>query len=227
MQISLTIYRIKLYLDMKMKDRNPIFLYFKSNLNLVILLVSAVLILNVLIFGIGILRFVLSIGFLILYLVVSAIIFFTRSGAKEIVHEKEKDRITKVKEKLIFYKQIRDRIAFLRINDQDVKQAIDYFLIVSGDYIGKCGELCTYSPQANIRMEEVLDLIQIYLEKLDQSALSERFNVEEKEFKDYKERTISAVKEAASFIKAKLQDEIIGLTPEERTEIIEELNKET
>jgi hypothetical protein len=210
-----------------MKDRHLIVLYFKSNLNLVILLVSAVLILCVLIFGEGIQRIVLSIGFLGLYLLISIIIFFTRSGAKEIVNEREKDRITKIKEKLNFYRQIRDRISFLRINDQDVKQAIDLFLIVSGDYINKCGELANYSPQANRRLEEVLDVCQVYLERLDQSALSERFNADNKEFRDYKERTIAAIKDASSFIKDKLQGEIIGLTPEERMEIIEEMNKDT
>jgi hypothetical protein len=208
-----------------MKDKNLVFLYLKSNLNLVLMLVSAVLVFNILIFGRGLERLVLALGSVALYLVVSVILFFTKQGAKEIVNEQEKDRLIKVKEKILYYKQIRDRISFLRIGDEDVRSVIDFFLITIGNYLNKCSEVSSYSPQANRRIEEVLEVCQVYLEKLDQSSLDTRYKTENKEFLDYKERTVNIVKDASSFIKEKMVGELIGLTQEEKVEIIEELNK--
>jgi hypothetical protein len=209
-----------------MQRRNPIFIYLKTNLNLVLMLVSAVLVLNALIFGSGMTRVVLACGITLLYFVISAILFLSGRGAKEIVSEMEKERLTKVKEKIIHYKQLRDRISFLRIQDGEVRNATDYFLITIGNYLNKCSEVSSYSPQANARIEDVLETCQAYLERLDQASLEARYKTGEKEFLDYKERTINIIKDASAFIKDRTATELDGLTQEEKVEIIEDVNKD-
>ncbi len=209
-----------------MKEKSLVALYIRSNLNLILMLVSGVLVLCVVIFGTGFQRILFSLAISACYLVVSVFFFFSRQGAKQIISEREKERLTRVKEKILYYKQLRDRISFLRIADEDVRNAIEYFLISLGNYLNKCSEVSSYSPQANKRVEEVLEVCQIYLEKLDQSSIDEHFKVGSKEFADFKERTISVIRDSAGFVKEKMEGELVGLTQEEKIEIIEDLNKQ-
>jgi hypothetical protein len=215
-----------LYFYLYMKEKSILIIYLKSNLNLVLMLVTLALLIITVIFGTGIERAYLSLGVLVLYAIVTTIIFFSKRGAKEIVGEQEKERIAKLKEKILYYKQMRDRISFLRIGDKDVKNTLDYFLVTVGNCLNKCSEVSSYSPEANRRIEEILDICQVYLEKLDQSSLDVRYKMEDKEFADYKERTIASINDASNSIKNKITGELIGLTPEEKMEIIEEINKE-
>jgi hypothetical protein len=208
-----------------MKEKSLLALYFRSNLNLIMILVSGVLILNVLIFGVGLERLLLTLVILACYMAAFAFFFFSRQGAKQIVSEREKERLSKVKEKILYYKQLRDRISFLRIADDDVRNAVEYFLISLGNYLNRCSELSNYSPQANKRTEEVLEVCQIYLEKLDETSIDGHFKVGSKEFTDFKERTINFIKDSGGFIKEKMNDELVGLTQEEKIEVIEEINK--
>jgi hypothetical protein len=164
-------------------------------------------------------------GLFILYIVVTFIILSTKKGAKEIMNEQEEDRIKKINKIITRYREMRDRIAFLRIGDIDIRKAVEYFLLVSGNYFNKCREVVSYSPQVNRKIEEVLEICQIYLEEYDERLTESKYNVEDTDnFDSYKQRTITAIQNAADDIKKKIANDLSGLSREEKLEIIEEMN---
>jgi hypothetical protein len=172
------------------------------------------------------LRLLVPLGCLFIYLLVSGLILFSRRGAKEIAGVKEDGRLKKITETINQYSHLRDKISFLRVADRDVQKAIEYFLLISGTYLDKCREHKTYSPHANHAMEEVLTVCQLYLEELDESSTEKRYNINDKEdFKDYKDKTLAQIQQAAETIKEKTTEDLAGLSREDQFEIMEELRE--
>jgi hypothetical protein len=210
-----------------MNKKNLIFLYGRSNLNIILSLSTVVLIVCSILFFNGILRILMPLVIFSLYILVSIIILLGKKGAKEIISEEQEDRLNKVDRVITRYRDIRDRIAFLRIGDVEVSKALQYFLLVSGTYLNKCRELTLYSPAANQKISEVLEVCQIYLEEYDERLTEKRYGVKDTDnFKDYTARTVKAIKNAGECINEKLETDLAGLTQKEKMEIIEEMNNE-
>jgi len=208
-----------------MKVKNPIILYFRSNLNISILVVSALFCILFYIILPDMLRIIVPASIIFLYLAVSIYFISTKSGVKEIIKENEEERLHKVEEIIKDYIDIRDTISYLRINDGDIRKVIEYFLLVSGNYLNKCKELNTYSPESNNQIQEALKICQIYLEELDETVTEEQYGIKDSEdFSDYKKRTINSITACSNTIKAKTQTELSGLTRSEQMEIIEEMD---
>jgi hypothetical protein len=210
-----------------MNKKNLILLYGRSNLNIVISLGTVALIVgSILIFN-GILRILLPLVIFSLYILVSVMILLGKKGAKEILEEEEEDRLNKVEGVITRYRDMRDRIAFLRFGNEEVNKALEYFLLISGTYLNKCREIALYSPEANRKIEEVLEVCQIYLEEYDERLTEKRYGVKDKDhFTEYTARTVQAIRSAGDRIKERLETDLVGLTQKEKMEIIEEMNNE-
>jgi Ca2+/Na+ antiporter len=210
-----------------MMTKNTILLYGRSTLNIIISIVTVLLIVVATLFLHGFLKALVSLGIFLVYIVVTLVILLSKKGAREILEEYEENRGHTIDKVMTQYREIRDRIAFLRIGDKDISKALDYFLLVSGNYLNKCSELETYSPEANRNVEEVLEVCQLYLEEYDETLTEKHFNVEDTDpFTGYKERTIKAILQGAENIKMKMKKDFTTVTREEQLEIIEEMNKE-
>jgi hypothetical protein len=173
----------------------------------------------------GLLKVVVPVGIFILYITTTFFILFSKRGAKEILNEQEEDRVKKISKVITRYREMRDRIAFLRVGDNEVRKAVEYFLLVSGNYFNKCRERVSYSPEANRKIEQVLELCQIYLEEYDERLTEKRYGVKDKDhFDSYKKRTITAIQDAADDIKKKIENDLSDLSREEKLEIIEEMD---
>ncbi len=206
-----------------MPVKRPFLLYLRSRLNLWVSAVAAALIvLSGLLLGPWALAGVLVV--IAGYAVATLLLFFSRKGAEQIVGETEQARKKKVQEKIRTYADLRERISYLRFADPQVQKAVEYFLLVSGSYIDTCRELELYSPQANKRMEDVLDICQAYLGELDESSSEKRYGVQDGEsMEDFHRRSVEAIKDAAADIKQRTTDDLQGVSREDTLAIIEEL----
>jgi hypothetical protein len=212
-----------------MPVKKPFLLYLRSRLNLVLSIVGASLIILCLLF----LRpyaLLPAIVILCAYSVLTAALFFSRRGAQEVVAESEEDRVRHTREKIDGYVRIRDRISTLRIGDERVSKAIEYFLLESGSYLEKCRELSSYSPLANERIERVLEICQVFLGELDERATGRRYDVHgeggiSSTTPDTGERFARDIMECAGVIKQRFIEDLLGVSGEERLAIMKELEE--
>jgi hypothetical protein len=205
-----------------MPVKRPFLLYLRSRLNLGIATAgAAVIIISGIFLGPWSLGAVLLV--IAAYVLTTAILIFSRKGAEEIVEESEQDRKKLVTEKIETHAALRERIAVIRIADEPMRKALEYFLLESGMYIEKCRELALYSPRANKRIEDVLEICQAFLGELDESSIEKRYGVKDGEsFEVFRGRSVAAVTEAASDIKSWIAEDLAGVSREDRLSIIEE-----
>lgn len=202
-----------------MPVKHPFLLYLRSRLNLWISAGAIVLILVSAALGSWALPGVaVVIG---AYVVVTAGLFFSRKGAEEIVTESEEDRLKGIRQKIQHYAELRERISVLRIGDESMRKSLEYFLLVSGTYIDTCRELGLYSPRANKRIEDVLEVCQVFLGEKDEGATEKRYGLAASE--DLAKESVEAVMAAASDIKQAITEDLEGLSGKDRLSIIEEL----
>ncbi len=206
-----------------MPVKRPFLLYLRSRLNLWVAGAAALLIV---ISGLFLGPWALG-GVLVAaaaYAVATLLLFFSRRGAEQIVGETEQARRKKIREKIGACAQLRDRVSYLRIGDPEMQKAVEYFLLVSGSYLEKCRELDLYSPQANKRMEDVLEICQGYLGELDESSSEKRYGVQDGEsMEEFGRRSVDAIKEAAADIRDRITEDLEGVSREDRLAIIEEI----
>ncbi len=162
---------------------------------------------------------------LVLYAIGAGMLFLSRRGARAVVDEAEEERQKKVLARIDRFRELRDRISFQRIGDGEVRQAVEYFLLVSGEYLERCNELVSYSPECNQAIEEALEIVRIYQKGLDESSTERRYTADAPPaFAEYRERTVAALRERARQIKEKSVEFFDELTPEERLRVLEEMD---
>lgn len=206
-----------------MPVKRPFLLYLRSRLNIGLSVAAASLVvLSLLFLGRGAL--LASLLLIALYCALTALLFFSRRGAREIVAESEEDRLSKIRRKIDGYAAVRDRISVLRIGDEAMAKSLEYFLLVSGEYLQKCREVSGYSPHANERIDRVLEICQVFLGERDEGATGRRYGVQEGEAAgDPSARFSRAIMECASVIKERATEDLLGLSGEERLRIMDEL----
>ena len=184
---------------MKMKD--ILASYLRSALNIGVGAVSIVFALATVIWGGAPVPLAFG-GAVLVYGIVSSLLLLSRRGAKSVVKEQDYLHFLKVSEKIQEASDVRDRISFLRISDTEVAQAVQYFLLVSGQYLDTCRRERTYDPVAHEAMNGVLTVLQALLNEYDEASTEKRFNLpDENPFPDAKARCISAIRDASAVIK--------------------------
>jgi hypothetical protein len=209
-----------------MPVKRPFLLYLRSRLNLALSIAGAALILLSLVF----LRHYAGIPVLVIliaYAALTAALFFSRKGAEEVVAESDEDQLKKTREKIDSYARIRERISVLRLGNDTVAKAIEYFLLESGAYLEKCRQLSSYSPLANERIERVLEICQVFLGELDESATGKRYGVERQgeTIADPAARFARDILECANVIKERTITDLLGVSGEEKLSIMKELEE--
>ncbi|MBE3064365.1 MAG: hypothetical protein IMZ69_05035 [Spirochaetes bacterium] len=206
--------------------KKPFLLYLRSRLNITVSIVAAAAFLLFLLFF-GPWGKIAAPAVLFVYLIATALLFFSRKGASEVVAESEEDRLNAISAKIDGYLRIRDRIAVLRIGDEGVRKAVEHFLLVSGDYIQKCRELSSYSPAANERIERALEICQVFLGEADESSTERRYGTAargaDETPEDFAARSIEAMGECATVIKERAVRDLEGSSGAERLAIMKEL----
>jgi len=203
----------------------PFSLYLRSRFHLTLALAAAALVVLSIVF----LRphLLVPIALIVVaYAVLTGALFFTRRGAKEVVAESEEDRLRKVREKISRYASLRDRISVLRLGDERMSRAVELFLQESGAYLEKCRELDAYSPLANERIDRVLEICQVFLGELDESATGRRYGLPGSGGEAAPaEKFAQDIVECATVVRQRTTEDLLGISGEERLSIMKELEE--
>lgn len=206
-----------------MAVKRPFRLYLRSRLNVGVSLATAAAVLSAAVFFHRFLPAVI-LTVAAVYALATFLLFFSRKGARQIVEESEQDRVKKIKEKITAIARVRDRLAALRIKDETMRKGLEFFLLSSGAYIEKCRELGLYSPRANKRIEDAEEICQVFLSGMDEDSTEKRYGVTDGDsFEDLARRSVEALRQAAMDIRAWTEEDLVGLSEEDRLSIIEEL----
>ena len=209
-----------------MPIKRPFLLYLRSRLNLGLSIAGVCLV----VLSLLLLRPYALIPVLVIvlaYVALTGALFFSRRGAKEVVTESDQERMKMVREKIAGFAEMRERISVLRIGDESMARAIEYFLQESGSYLEKCRELSSYSPLANDRIERVLEICQVFLGERDEEATGKRYGVRKdgREDESAGERFARDIMECAAVIKDRTTEDLLGVSGEERLSIMKELEE--
>jgi hypothetical protein len=219
-----------------MPVKNPFLLYMRSRLNSVLSISAASLVVLSLLFLRPYALVPIAV-ILLAYAALTGALFFSRRGAREVVAESEEDRLKKIAHKIDSSAATRERIAVLRIGDDRMAKAIEYFLQESGSYLEKCRELSRYSPLANERIERVLEICQVFQGERDEAATAKRYDVRveqgtsphgvlaepEGPAADPGDRFARDITDCARVIKERTTEDLLGLSGEARLAIMKEL----
>jgi hypothetical protein len=208
-----------------MPVQRPFLLYLRSRLNLALSAGGAFLIVLTLVF---LQPFILApiLVILLAWAGLTVGLFFSRRGAREVVAESDEDRGKAIQQKIRHYAEIRERISVLRLGDDRMAKAIEYFLLQSGSYLEKCRELTLVSPFANERIERVLEICQVYLGERDESATEKRYNAPQGAADaDPAEALARDIMDCGNEIRARTTEDLLGISGEERLSIMKELEK--
>jgi hypothetical protein len=206
-----------------MPAHRPFLLYLRSRLNLGVSLAAGALIVVFLAF-LRPFALVPVLTVLLAYAAATGILFFSRRGAREVVGEEDEDRMKKTREKIQKYAGIRDAIAVLRLGDDRMVRAVEYFLQESGSYLEKCRELSLYSPLANERIERVREICQVFLGARDEGATARVYGMEGgAPPADPAEQYAKDITECAGEIKKRVVEDLLGQSGDERLRIMKEL----
>ncbi len=206
-----------------MAAQKPFRLYLRSRLNVTVAVASLALAVAGLVFFRG--QAIPVIGAVVaLYAILTALIFFSRRGAAEVVAEADEDRTAATLAKLDEAAATRQRIAVLRLGDDELRMAVENLLLVSGQYLEKGRESGTWSPQANDRIRQALEVCQIYLGEKDESSTEKRYGTPDgDEDADVRGRSIAAISECAAAIRKHTLNDLVGVDGTEKLGIIEEM----
>ncbi|MGA2479404.1 MAG: hypothetical protein ABSG63_11705 [Spirochaetia bacterium] len=208
-----------------MPVQRPFLLYLRSRLNLALSVGGALLIALSLVF----LRPFIVVPILVILLAwagLTVALFFSRRGAQQVVAESDEDQKKAIQAKIRRYAEIRERISVLRLGDDRMAKAIEYFLLQSGAYLEKCRELTLISPFANERIERVLEICQVYLGERDESATEKRYSAPQGDAQaDPAETLAKDIIDCGNEIKSRITEDLLGISGEERLSIMKELEE--
>ena len=112
----------------------------------------------------------------------------------------------------------------LRLGDEELRLAVENLLLVSGQYLEKARGSGSWSPHANDRIRQALEVCQIYLGEKDESSTERRYNTADgDENADVRGRSIAAIRECATAIRKHTLNDLVGLDGTEQLGIIEEM----
>jgi hypothetical protein len=208
-----------------MPVKRPFLLYLRSRFHLALALsAGGLLVLSVLFLRPHV--FVPIAVVAVVYAALTGAFFFSRRGAREIVAESEEDRLKGIREKISRYESLRERISVLRLGDERMSRAVELFLQESGSYLQKCRELNAYSPLANERIERVLEICQVFLGELDESATGRRYGLPGSGREAAPaEKFAGDILECAAVVKQRTTEDLLGISGEERLSIMKELEE--
>jgi hypothetical protein len=204
----------------------PFFLYLRSRLNIGLSVAAGCL----LVLAVALLRphaFLPALLVVVGYAAVTGLLFFSRAGAREVVAERDEDSAARTKAKIDAVAAVRERISVLRVGDEQVALAIELFLQESGAYLDECRRLSTYSPLANERVDRVLEICQVFLGERDQNATARRYEAGAPSAQpaDTAASLAKDIRECASFVRARITEDLLGTSGSDRLAIMKELEE--
>jgi len=114
----------------------------------------------------------------VIYLAGASSLFFSRRGAEAIVARRGSDAEAEALERIEAARKLRDRISYLRLPDAEVSRAVEYALLVSGQFLEACAAGRRFVPRLSAELEDILAACADYLKSADAASSSKRYGVE-------------------------------------------------
>lgn len=159
-----------------------------------------------------------------LWLAFSVIVVQTKIGAKAIVSIRDGEQELKARESVEAAAKAKETLARMRLPDPDVAKAVEYLALCAGEYVEAALKAKSHSPEADARIADGLDIVNLYLKELDESSTERRYGLADADpFADAKDRVRAALAENAKLIREERLALEGGLPPESLMRIKEEL----
>jgi hypothetical protein len=206
-----------------MKFSETLKLFLRSGLNLILFTGSVGLSLSLLFFteliwGLSLLAGAGA------YLLTGTVALSTPMGAKAISRIKQKDRKKQLEHTLSHYQALRESLVRLRVSDEDLKKRLEYFLLVSGEYLEAAQREGDYSPEAHHAMDKVQRLCQLILEEQDEESTQERYAIADTDdFEVFRAQAFNLIEEHTQTISRSHAQGLHEITREEELEIAQEM----
>ena len=207
-----------------MPIQRPFLLYLRSRFHLALALAAAGLVVLSLLFLRPIVLPVLVI--VVLYVILTGAIFFTRRGAREVVAESEEDRLRMVRQKISHSAQLRERISVLRLGDEQVAAPWSCSSRSPARTWRSAASLTRYSPLANERIERVLEICQVFLGERDEDGHGQTVRrARTGGDRLPRESFAQDIVDCAAVMRQRITEDLLGMSGEERLSIMKELEE--
>jgi len=113
-----------------------------------------------------------------------AALLASKSGAKAILAEQDRERNERDAEKLADAATLRKRLALMRIDDAGLKASIDKIVVASGLYLDSCAKSGIRDPMVENALEQVVVVINEYLRVSDGALIEQRLNARDESAKN-------------------------------------------
>ncbi len=208
-----------------MSTQGPFRLYFRSRLNALIAAGCGVVLVAALVLFRGNAGAAIG-GAVVVYAAVTAVVFYSRRGAKAVVAERDQDTRSANLAKVAEAAKLRERLAVMRLGDEEVRKAVELVLLTSGQYLEKARETGMFSPRASDAIRRALEICQAFVGELDEQSTEHRYAVADgDEGADMRGRSIEALKGCAVEIRARSLEDLGGVDGTEKLSIIEDLEE--
>jgi hypothetical protein len=148
----------------------------------------------------------------------------TGAGAKAIVAQAESEERARTLAFIGETEAFLKRLEVIRLPGGEAATALAFLVQSAGEYLGACRKTLSRSPEADARIADSLDLVDLYLRELDDTSTERRFGAPDAEaFEDSGKRVIASIRDNALFIRGERTKLDGGLPPAERMAIMEEL----
>lgn len=159
-----------------------------------------------------------------LWLAFSAVAVQTRIGAASVVAVRDADEGRRTLEAVEAAVRARETMARLRLPDPEVAAKLEYLVQASGEYLESARRAGSHSPQADARIADSLDIVNLYLKELDEASTERRYGLPDADpFADAKARVLAALLDNATLIRNERIALEGGLPPEALMRVKEEL----
>ena len=137
-----------------------------------------------------------------LWVVFSAIAVQTRIGAASVVAVRDAEAGRRTREAIETAKLARQTMARLRLPDPEVAAKVEYLVQASGEYLDAAAKAGSHSPQADARIADSLDIVNLYLRELDEASTEKRYGLADADpFAAAKERVVAALLDNAKILR--------------------------
>ncbi len=163
-------------------------------------------------------------GGVFLWLGFSVISIQSPSGAKALLAVRDREGQDRVENALSQAAESRERLRRLRISDPEIAATVEYLIQCAGEYLDAGKKNQSHSPEADARIADSLDSVNLYLKELDEAATERRYKLSDSDpFVDAKARVKAILVDDARVIR---EQRILidgGLPPEAQLRAKEEI----
>lgn len=158
------------------------------------------------------------------YAAVFTVVTISGLGSRMASAEADRHAWSAAKGHLAAAKASRDRLASMRVPDQEIKALLELAATRGAAYLAACETARSRDPVAEDALAECVSIADLYLKELDGAATERRYGLADADpFADARARTAAALRDKAAMVEKAALDLSGGLSPADRMGVKESL----